>query len=74
LDGPDKKIVLLDGIEYLIFYRGDIFDSVLSFLRRLTDRISEANALILIPLDPTILNGQRMSLLKRSGMDTYKPE
>lgn len=70
----DKKIVLLDGIEYLIFYRGDIFDAVLSFLRRLTDRTSETNALILIPLDPSILSKQRMSLLKRSGMEIYNPE
>jgi hypothetical protein len=70
----DKKIILLDGIEYLIFYSGDIFDAVLSFLRQLTDRVSEANALLLIPLDQTVLSDQRMSLLTRSGMEIYRPD
>jgi hypothetical protein len=44
----EKKIILLDGIEYLIFYSGDIFDAVLGFMRRLTDRISETNAMVII--------------------------
>ncbi len=72
-ENDDQKIILLDGIEYLIFYSGDIFDTVLGFLRRLSDRVSQTNALILIPLDPNTLTSQRMSLLTRSGMEIYKP-
>ncbi len=71
---PEKKIIILDGIEYLIFYSGDIFDAVLGFLRRLTDRISETNALVIIPLDPKALSEQRMTLLKRSGIEIYYPD
>ena len=56
IEDQNKKVLLLDGIEYLIFYSGDIFDAVLGFLRRLTDRISETNALLLIPLDSPLLN------------------
>ena len=72
VENPNKKIILLDGIEYLIFYSGDIFDTVLGFLRQLTDRISETNAIILIPLDPKTLSEQRMSLLSRSGIEFYR--
>jgi hypothetical protein len=67
----NKKIILLDGIEYLITYSGDNFDSVLGFLRQATDRISETNGLILIPLNPNIVNGERIGLLTRSGMELY---
>jgi hypothetical protein len=68
----ENKIILIDGIEYLIFYSGDIFDAVLGFLRRLADRVSETNAILLIPLDPKALSEQRMSLLTRSGIEIYK--
>jgi hypothetical protein len=70
----EKKIIILDGIEYLIFYSGDIFDAVLGFLRRLTDRVSETNTLVLIPVDPKALSEQRISLLNRSGIEIYNPE
>jgi len=71
--GHDKKIVILDGVEYLISFSGDNFDSVLGFLRQTTDRISESNALILIPLNMKILSEERIGYLTRSGMELYKP-
>ncbi|MFW9881145.1 MAG: DUF835 domain-containing protein, partial [Candidatus Thorarchaeota archaeon] len=68
-----KKIILLDGIEYLITYSGDSFDSVLGFLRQVIDRISEKNGIILIPMDPKIISEERMGLLMRSGMEVFNP-
>jgi hypothetical protein len=70
---PENKIIILDGVEYLISYSGDIFDTVLAFLRRLSDKISESDAFILIPLNFDALNQQRLSLLSRSGLVLYKP-
>jgi hypothetical protein len=67
-----NKIILLDGVEYLITYSGDNFDSVLGFLRQVTDLISEANALIMIPLNPKIIDEERIGLLMRSGMELYE--
>jgi hypothetical protein len=69
---PRKKIVILDGVEYLISYSGDIFDSVLGFLRRLTDRISESDACLLIPMNFKALTEQRITLLTRSGLEIYE--
>ena len=71
--GHGKKIILLDGIEYLISYSGDNFDSVLGFLRQTTDRVSETNALIIIPMNTGIINDERIGLLTRSGMELYNP-
>ena len=73
-DEQSRKIILLDGIEYLIFYSGDIFDAVLGFLRRLADKVSETNAVVLIPLDPKAISDQRLSLLTRSGIEIYELE
>ncbi|WP_455392431.1 DUF835 domain-containing protein [[Eubacterium] cellulosolvens] len=67
-----KKVILLDGIEYLISYSGDNFDSVLGFLRQVTDRISETNGLILIPINTNIVSEERIGLLTRSGMELYQ--
>ena len=67
----EKKVILLDGIEYLITYSGDNFDSVLGFLRQVVDRISETNALILIPINTSIVSEERIGLLTRSGMEIY---
>ncbi|UCH90191.1 MAG: DUF835 domain-containing protein, partial [Thermoplasmata archaeon] len=70
---PNKKVIILDGIEYLIFYRGDIFDAVLGFLRKLSDRVSESDTCLLIPLNFKALNTQRITLLTRSGLEVYMP-
>jgi hypothetical protein len=68
----NKKIILLDGVEYLITYSGDNFEPVLGFLRQVTDMISETNGLIIIPLNPMIISDKRIGILLRSGMELYK--
>jgi hypothetical protein len=72
--GKEKKVVLLDGIEYLITYSGDNFDSVLGFLRQVTDKISETNAFIVVPLNPKIVTEERIGLMTRSGMELFKQD
>jgi hypothetical protein len=67
-----KKIIVLDGVEYLITYSGDNFEPVLGFLRQVTDMISETNGFIVVPLNPTIVKEERMGILLRSGMEMYK--
>jgi hypothetical protein len=70
---PEKKVIIFDGIEYLITYSGDMFESVLRSLRKLTDRISMSNACLIIPLDPTVVSKERMALLSRSGIEIITP-
>ena len=70
---PDKKIIILDGIEYLITYSGDMFESVLRALRKLAGKISISNASLIIPLNPEIISKERMALLSRSGIEIIKP-
>jgi hypothetical protein len=69
----DKKVIIFDGIEYLFTYSGDMFDSVLRSLRKLTDRISMSNACLVIPIDPNVIKKERMALLSRSGIEIITP-
>ena len=66
---PDKKIIIIDGIEYLISYSGDVFNPVLGFLRKLVDKISEKRIILIIPLNFKALDEQQLSLLQRSGIE-----
>lgn len=66
-----KKIIILDGVEYLISYSGDIFNTVLGFLRKISDRISESDTVLIIPLNFETLDSQRISLITRSGIEIF---
>ena len=65
--------IILDGIEYLITYSGDMFESVLRSLRKLTDKISISNTCLIIPLDPDVVSKERIALFSRSGIEIVTP-
>jgi chromosomal replication initiator protein DnaA len=62
--GTDNKgIVLLDGIEYLV--SSNNFESVLKFLRRLIDDVSESRSIFMMSLTPGTLGDKEQKILKR---------
>ena len=56
-------MLLLDGLEYLI--SNNAFNPVLRFLRRLIDKISETESILLISVSPKAINEQELKLLER---------
>jgi hypothetical protein len=63
IDRSDEAVLLLDGLEYLI--SNNAFNPVLRFLRRLIDKISETESILLISVSPKAINEQELKLLER---------
>ncbi|MFO7618259.1 MAG: DnaA/Hda family protein [Thermoplasmata archaeon] len=63
LNTPGKSILLLDGLDYLI--SNNNFDSVLRFLRRLIDEVSESDAIFITSITPETLDQQALNILER---------
>ncbi|MCK5561158.1 MAG: DUF835 domain-containing protein [Thermoplasmata archaeon] len=63
IDRSDEAVLLLDGLEYLI--SNNSFNPVLRFIRRLIDKISETNSILLISVSPLAINEQELKLLER---------
>ncbi len=63
LNAPGKTILLIDGLDYLI--SNNSFDSVLRFLRRLIDEVSESEAIFLMSLTPETIDEQGLKILER---------
>jgi hypothetical protein len=67
--GDEAGVILLDGLEYLITFQGDQFDSYLKVFRRITDLISQSKLILLIPYDPEAIPPERIALFRRSGIE-----
>jgi hypothetical protein len=67
--GREPGVILLDGLEYLITFQGDQFDSYLKVLRRISDLISQSKLILLIPYDPDAIPTERIALFRRSGIE-----
>lgn len=67
--GDEPGIILLDGLEYLITFQGDQFDSYLKVMRRISDLISQSKLILLIPYDPEAIPADRIALFRRSGIE-----
>ena len=67
--GREPGIILLDGLEYLITFQGDQFDSYLKVLRRISDLISQSKLMLLIPYDPEAIPADRIAIFRRSGIE-----
>lgn len=67
--GREPGIILLDGLEYLITFQGDQFDSYLKVLRRIADLISQTSIVLVIPYDPIAIPADRVALFRRSGIE-----
>jgi hypothetical protein len=63
IDGHEKPLLILDGLEYLI--SNNTFNSVLRFIRRLIDKISESDAILLIGASQGALKDQELKLLEK---------
>jgi hypothetical protein len=63
MDIGAKTILLIDGMEYLIGNNG--FNPVLRFIRRLIDKISETETILLITISPDTMDERELKLLER---------
>jgi chromosomal replication initiator protein DnaA len=63
LNSPGKSILLIDGLDYLI--SNNNFDSVLRFLRRLIDEVSESEAIFITSVTPETIGDQGLKILER---------
>jgi hypothetical protein len=67
--GEEPGVILLDGLEYLITFQGDQFDSYLKVMRRISDLVSQTKIVMLIPYDPEAIIPERVALFRRSGIE-----
>lgn len=58
-----KTVLIIDGLEYLIGNNG--FNPVLRFLRRLIDKISETETILIINVSPETMDDRELKLLER---------
>ncbi len=70
----EPGVLLLDGLEYLITFQGDQFESYLKVLRRISDLISQSRVIMLIPYDPEALSAERIAIFRRSGIEALTRE
>jgi hypothetical protein len=61
IDGDSA--ILLDGLEYLVTHND--FTSVLKLISLINERVAMANALLLIPVNPTALEPKELGILER---------
>jgi archaellum biogenesis ATPase FlaH len=64
-DNGVKKIILLDGVEYLITH--NTFSSILKLLQASGDMVSMAKGTLLLPLSPATFQEQELKLLEREA-------
>jgi len=65
----EQGVILLDGLEYLITFQGDQFDSYLKVMRRISDLVSQTRLVLMIPYDPDAVSAERVALFRRSGIE-----
>ncbi len=59
----EKSIILLDRIDYLIAKHG--FQEVLKLIIKINDRVMVSNAILLIPVDPSLLKAEEFAFLEK---------
>jgi hypothetical protein len=59
----DECRVILDGLEYL--YTQNDFGKIAKFVQALADVVAERRAVLLLPLDPRVLDADRLAILLR---------
>ncbi len=69
-----NAVVLLDGFEYLITHND--FSSVLALLHDLNEIVALHDAILLIPMDPTVFQEREFALVRREAflLGTMVPE
>ncbi len=62
-------VVLLDGLEFLITYSGDQFDTYLKALRRIADLVAQSRTVFVVVYDSEVFLPERVALIRRSGFE-----
>jgi len=65
----DKSVILIDRFDYLI--RTNSFDQVIKALHELKDLVSQQDAIIIISLNPEIINPARLKEIEAETVDLY---
>ncbi len=63
LEGKNRPIVLLDGIEYLCTYNE--FSKVQMMIEHINDRVMETRGIFLVPVDPRSFDIRSLARLRR---------
>ncbi|UCE38245.1 MAG: tandem-95 repeat protein [Thermoplasmata archaeon] len=63
LMGGDHKVVLLDGLEYIL--GGEELIMYIGFIASVRERLKDRNSCLLIPIDPKTLSEKELRLLER---------
>ena len=63
VEGHEESVIVLDGLEYLVKMHG--FDAVLNLLWILQDRVSTTKSIVLIPINPGVLERKNLEALRR---------
>src|SRR3989344_5132543 len=59
----ERSVILLDRIDYLIAKHG--FQEVLKLIIKLNDRVMVSNAILLVPVDPSLLKTEEFTFLEK---------
>ena len=59
----DKGAILLEGIEYLIYYNGN--DSIIKLLFSLNENVMVSESLLIVPVDPKSVDAKTLYLLEK---------
>jgi hypothetical protein len=65
-----KKVVLLDGLEYIL--GGEELIMYIGFIAALRERLKDRNSCLLIPVDPKTLSEKELGLLERECQELGK--
>lgn len=63
LNTPGKSVLMIDGFDYLV--SNNNFDSVLRFLRRLIDEVSESQTIFIMSITPETIADNELKILER---------
>jgi hypothetical protein len=70
ITGGDHKVVLLDGLEYIL--GGEELIMYIGFIASLRERLKDRNSCLLIPVDPKTLSEKELGLLERETVHLGK--
>lgn len=67
----EKTVVLLDGLEYIISHND--FQSSLTLLHDLNERMAMEDSILIVPLDPDALDEKEFALIRRDLVELGHP-
>lgn len=67
--GQRNGVILLDGLEFLITFSGDQFETYLKALRRIADLVAQSRTVFVVVYDAEVFPPERVALIRRSGFE-----